>query len=265
MKVVILAGGVGSRLPDQTEAIPKPMIEIGGQPILWHIMSHFSHYGYTEFVVPVGYKGDQIRRYLMDYHTSDRDLRINVASGQVDFLRQDMADNWIVEVINTGIQTQTGGRILRLAPFLRETFMLTFGDGVSNVDLDALLDCHRANGRLATVTAVHPTPRFGELRLEGDEVVEFSEKPMEAGWVNGGYMVMEPGVFEYIEGDDTPLAPEPMRRLAKDGQLTAYHHDGFWQGVDTLRDKVLLEQLWDAGTPPWRMWDKAASLPASPK
>ena len=255
VKVVILAGGAGNRLADQSEAGPKPMVEIGGHPILWHIMRHYVHYGFNEFVVAVGYKGDLIKRYLMDYYTSQRDVRINVGSGAVDFLTDDVPMDWVVDVINTGLGTETGGRVLRLAPFLGdETFMLTFGDGVSDVDLNALLACHRANGRLATVTAVHPPPRFGELHLDRDEVVEFSEKPMESGWVNGGYMVMEPGVFEYIDGDETPLSPEPMRRLAKDGQLSAYSHKGFWQGVDTLRDKALLEQLWASGSPPWRVW-----------
>ena len=255
MKVAILAGGVGNRLAGDTEVGPKPMVEIGGHPLLWHIMSHYSHYGFNEFVIAVGYQGDHIKRYFADYRSFQNDVRIHVGSGEVEILTNGPAVDWVVDVVETGRWTESGGRVRRLAPHLGdETFMLTFGDGVADVDLGALLSLHRSHERLATVTAVHPPPRFGELRLDGDEVVEFSEKPMESGWINGGYMVMEPGVFEYIEGDDVPIAPEPMARLAKDGELVAYRHDGFWQGMDTMRDKVLLERLWRDGSPPWRIW-----------
>lgn len=255
MKVAILAGGVGSRLADETVVGPKPMIDVGGHPILWHIMSHYAHYGFTEFVIAAGYKGEQIKSYLAGYHTAQHDVRIHVGTGEVEIHDHDSALGWVVDVVDTGRWTQSGGRVKRLAPFLGdETFMLTFGDGVSDVDLAALVAHHRSEQKLATVTAVRPPPRFGELRLDGDEVTEFSEKPMESGWINGGYMVMEPGVFDYIADDEVPLTPEPMQRLAKDGELTAYRHEGFWQGLDTMRDKVLLEQLWNGGSPPWGVW-----------
>ena len=256
MKVAILAGGVGSRLGEETDVGPKPMIEIGGRPILWHIMHHYASYGFNEFVVAVGYKGERIKRYLADYFTAQQDVRIHVKTGQVLVYSRDLAEDWIVDVVDTGRWTESGGRVRRLAPFVGdETFMLTFGDAVSDLDLQAVLSLHRSEGRLATLTAVHPTPRFGELRLDGDEVVEFSEKPMESGWILGGYLVMEPGALDYISGDDEPLTPEPMQRLVKDRQLTVYRHNGFWQGIDAMRDKVLLEQLWNEGSPPWRTWE----------
>jgi len=256
MKVAILAGGAGSRLGEETDVGPKPMVEIGEHPILWHILRHYAYYGFNEFVVAVGHKGERIKRYLADYYTDQHNLRIHVASGDVSIYERDLAENWVVDVIDTGRDTETGGRVRRLAPYLGdETFMLTFGDAVSDLDLDALLALHRSEGRIATVTAVHPPPRFGELRLERDQVVEFSEKPMESGWILGGYMIMDPGVFEYISGDEEPLSPEPMQRLVKDGQLTVYRHTGFWHGIDAMRDKVLLEQLWNGGSPPWRIWE----------
>ncbi len=256
MKVAVLAGGVGSRLADQAEAGPKPMIEIAGRPILWHIMSHYAAYGFNEFVVAVGYKGELIKRYLANYYMDHQNLRIQVGTGEISLHGNHTPPSWVVDVVDTGRWTETGGRVHRLGPYLGdETFMLTFGDAVSDLDLGELLALHRREGRLATVTAVHPPPRFGELRLEGDQVVEFSEKPMESGWILGGYMVMEPGALEYMEGDDQPIAPEPMQRLVKDGQLSVYQHSGFWQGLDSMRDKVLLEQLWNGGSPPWRVWD----------
>lgn len=251
--MAILAGGAGSRLAEEREVGPKPMVEIGGRPMLWHILRHYSHYGHNEFVVAAGYKGDHIKRYLAEYHTTSADVRIEVSTGRVERLNDGTPEDWVVDVVDTGHWTASGGRVKRLAPHLDgETFMLTFGDGVSDVDLDALIALHRAEGRLATVTAVHPQPRFGELTLDGDLVVSFSEKPMKSGWVNGGFMVMEPGVFDYIEGDDVPLSPEPMSRLAKDGQLSVFRHQGFWHGLDTLRDKKALERLWDEG-PPWQL------------
>jgi glucose-1-phosphate cytidylyltransferase len=256
VKVAILAGGAGSRLGERADVGPKPMIEIGGRPVLWHIMRHYSHHGFNEFVVAVGYRGEIIKRYLADYQTESHDVRIDVATGSISVYEQNPAENWAVDVIDTGQWTETGGRVRRLARYLGgETFMLTFGDAVTDLDLGALVHLHRSEGRLATVTAVHPAPRFGELRLEGDLVVEFSEKPMESGWTLGGYMVMEPAVLEYIKGDDEPLSPEPMQRLVKDGELAVYRHTGFWQGIDAMRDKVLLEQLWHGGSPPWRVWD----------
>ena len=231
------------------------MVEIGGHPILWHIMHHYAYFGISEFVVAVGYRGSQIKSYLTNFSTANRDIRIRLASGEVEVLSREADENWVVDVIDTGISTETGGRIRRLGSSLRnETFMVTFGDSVSDVNITELVATHQKHGRLATVTAVHPPARFGELRLDGNEVIEFSEKPIESGWIIGGYMVMEPGVLEYIDGDDTALSPEPMERLAKDGQLTAYLHTGFWQGIDTLRDKILLENLWEHGSPPWRIW-----------
>lgn len=255
MKVGIVAGGVGSRLADETTVRAKPMIEIGERPLLWHILRHYRHFGFNEFVVAVGYKGEQIKHYLADYLVAESDIRIDVGRGEVTVHPSPSAEDWIVDVIDTGRSTESGGRVKRMAPWLGDgTFMLTFGDVVSDVDIDAVLAAHRAGGKLATVTAVHPPARFGELHLDGDEVIEFSEKPIGQGWIIGGYMVMEPDVFGYIEGD-VPLSPEPIERLAKDGQLTVYRHEGFWHGVDTLGDRKKLEKLWDDGTPPWRLWD----------
>jgi glucose-1-phosphate cytidylyltransferase len=255
MKTVILAGGVGNRLAGTTEVGPKPLIEIGERPILWHVMSHYSHFGFSEFIVAAGYRGDLIKRYFMDYHVAQHDVRIHVATGKVEIATPPDIADWVVDVIDTGLGTQSGGRIKRLAPQLAgEAFMATFGDGVGDIDLIALLDFHRSHGRIATVTAAHPSPRFGELRLDGDLVVEFSEKPMEAGWVFAGYMVFEPGVFEYITGDDEPISPESIARLAKDGELMAYRHEGFFHGVDTLRDIATLQELWSSSSPPWKVW-----------
>lgn len=255
MKVAILAGGVGNRLGGDTAPGPKPMVEIGGHPLLWHIMSHYSHYGFGEFVIAVGYRGDVIKRYFADFGLSEHDVRISLASGEVVVHGVPNNRDWVVDVVDTGRWTESGGRVLRLAPYLgEETFMLTFGDAVSDVDLHALLELHRAHGKLATITAVHPPPRFGELRLDESRVTEFSEKPMESGWVNGGFMVLEPGVLDYIDGDEVPLAPEPMERLVKDGELVGYRHEGFWQAMDSMRDKVLLDELWDSGSAPWKVW-----------
>jgi glucose-1-phosphate cytidylyltransferase len=255
VKIGIVAGGVGSRLPDETFVRPKPMIEIGGHPILWHIMSHYGHYGFNEFVVAVGYKGEQIKAYLADYHVTANDVRIHVGAGEVEIYGRSRGVDWVVDVVDTGRWTESGGRVKRMARYLGDqTFMVTFGDVVSDVDIDALLALHKDGGKLATVTAVRPPPRFGELTLSGSEVVDFSEKPRGSGWIIGGYMVMEPDVMGYIDGDHVPLAPEPIRRLQEDGQLTVHRHEGFWHGVDTLRDRKLLEQLWEDGSPPWRIW-----------
>ena len=251
-----MAGGVGNRLGGDTAEGPKPLVQIGGHPILWHIMSHYSAFGFVEFVIAVGYQGELIKRYFADFTLAEHDVRINLKTGDVETHGDSRREDWVVDVIDTGRWTESGGRVRRLAPFLEaDTFMLTFGDAVSDVDLSQLLDFHRSHGRLATVTAVHPPPRFGELRLDGEQVVEFSEKPMDAGWINGGFMVLEPGVLEYIDGDHVPLAPEPMQRLAKDGELIAYRHEGFWQSMDSMRDKVLLDELWESPSPPWRVWE----------
>jgi glucose-1-phosphate cytidylyltransferase len=258
VKVAILAGGLGSRLAEETEVRPKPMVEIGGWPILWHIMKHYAHHGFDDFVIALGYKGEYIKRYFVEYtNYNDTNLTVNFRDGSVSvhpsgrYERED----WTVQLIETGFMTATGGRISRLAPYMgNETFMLTWGDGVSNVDLATLLDFHRSHGKLATVTAVRPPARFGRLDLDGDVVAQFSEKPLEEGWINGAFFVLEPGVLDYVDGDDTQWEREPMERLAKDGQLMAYRHQSFWQCMDTLRDKKLLEDLWESGDPPWRVW-----------
>ncbi len=255
MKVAILAGGLGTRLAEETVTKPKPMVEVGNQPVLWHIMKHYSHHDFNEFVVALGYKGEYIKRWMVDYVSLASDLTIRGADGSVESHDSDCED-WTVSLVDTGQPTATGGRIKRLQPHLGDdTFMLTWGDGVSDVDLDALLDFHRSHGKLATMTAVRPPARFGHLELEGDRITEFSEKPQAGeGWINGAFFVLEPEIFDYIDGDDTQWEKEPLEHLAKDGQLMAYRHHGFWQCMDTIRDKKLLEQLWDDGGAPWKTW-----------
>jgi len=256
MKVAILAGGVGTRLAEETDIRPKPMVEIGGRPILWHIMKHYSHYGFNNFVIALGYKGQYIKKYMVDYCSLEGNLTVDLKTGEVQ-KDGDSTLGWTVELIDTGIETLTGGRIKRLQRRLDDgTFMLTWGDGVSDVDLNKLLAFHRSHGKLATLTAVRPTARFGHMEFEGDRVARFLEKPQTAeGWINGAFFVLEPGVFDYIDGDMTQWEREPMERLAADGELMAYRHTGFWQCMDTLRDKRLLQDLWDAGTAPWKIWD----------
>lgn len=254
MKCAILAGGRGSRLGEETELKPKPMVEIGGKPILWHIMKHYAQYGMHNFVVALGYKGDVIKKYMLDYHLLNSNISVSLRNGHVTPIDiEPENDGWNIDLINTGLNTMTGGRIKRLAPYLgNETFMLTWGDGVSDVNISDLLEFHKKHGKLATLTAVRPPARFGHLQLDDCQVVEFSEKPQTMeGWINGAFFVLEPEIFDYIDGDDTHWEHEPMERLAKEGQLMAYKHTGFWQCMDTLRDKVLLEKLWLSGTPPW--------------
>lgn len=255
MKVGILAGGFGSRLAEETEVKPKPMVEIGGRPIMWHIMMHYARYGFKNFVIALGYKGEVIKRYMVDYCSLHSNLTVNLKNGEVT-VHDGPKQDWTVELIDTGIQTQTGGRIRRLAPHLGNgTFMLTWGDGLSDIDLHALLDFHRSHGKLATVTAVRPPARYGYMRFDGSKVVEFTEKPqIGEGWINGAFFVLEPGVFDYIDGDETVWEKEPMERLAADGQLMAYRHRSFWQCMDTLREKYLLESLWQTGRAPWKSW-----------
>jgi glucose-1-phosphate cytidylyltransferase len=255
MKVAILAGGVGSRLSEETQLKPKPMIEIGSRPILWHIMKHYSNFGMNDFVIALGYKGEYIKKYFVDYCSVESNLTINLGSGQVS-RHNNHHPNWNVELIDTGVATLTGGRIKRLAPYIgRDTFMLTWGDGVSNVDLNELLRFHKSHGRLATVTAVRPPARFGHMTFDGNRVLEFSEKPQAAeGWINGAFFVLESQVFDYIDGDETAWEKEPMERLSREGQLMAYRHTDFWQCMDTLRDKGLLEALWQKGDAPWKTW-----------
>ena len=255
MKTAILAGGMGSRLAEETDIKPKPMVEIGGRPILWHIMQHYASYGFSQFVIALGYKGEIIKRYMLDYGLSEDDLTVSVSSG--DVLRHgNRRPDWTVDLVDTGVSTMTGGRIKRLQPYIGNSrFFLTWGDGVSNVNLKELLAFHTAHGKLATVTAVRPPARFGHMIFEGDRVREFSEKPQASeGWINGAFFCLEPQIFEYIEGDHIHWEKEPMERLARDGQLMAYRHTDFWQCMDTLRDRRLLETLWESGNAPWKVW-----------
>jgi glucose-1-phosphate cytidylyltransferase len=257
VKVAILAGGLGSRLQEETEIKPKPMVDIGGRPILWHIMKIYAAHGFNDFVVALGYKGDYIKRWMLEYSSLQGDLKVSLRDGEVHVLQEDRED-WTVSLVDTGVASMTGGRIKRLAPHVgSDTFMVTWGDGVADLDVRGLLDFHRAHGKLATVTAVRPPARFGELTLDGNgQVTAFAEKPQLAeGWINGAYFVLEPGVFDYIEDDMTQWEREPLERLAAEGQLMAYRHESFWQCMDTLRDKVLLEQLWSSPRPPWKVWD----------
>ncbi|MGH7718043.1 MAG: glucose-1-phosphate cytidylyltransferase [Gemmatimonadaceae bacterium] len=255
VKVVLLAGGVGSRLAEETEVKPKPMVEIGGRPILWHIMKHYAHHGFREFLVALGYRGEVIKRYFLDYFHLNGSLTIDLAAGQLRYGERECED-WLVHLVDTGLDTLTGGRVKRLEQWLRDgTFMVTYGDGVCDIDLTALLRFHRAHGRVATVTAVRPPARFGGLTFDGDYVHVFAEKPqIGEGWINGGFLVFEPTVFDYLTGDRTSLESDALERLAADRELVAYRHDSFWQCMDTLRDKRLLESLWHEGHAPWKVW-----------
>jgi glucose-1-phosphate cytidylyltransferase len=258
MKVVILAGGVGSRLMEETTSRPKPMVEIGGKPILWHIMKYYSEFGYREFVIALGYKGEYIKRWFVDFASLTTDLTIQTNNGSVS-CRRAHEEDWIVHLVDTGQRTGTAGRIRRLRRVVgHERFLLTWGDGVSDVDLDALVDFHEGHGRHCTLTAVRPPARFGHLELLEDAITTFSEKPQVGeGWINGAFFVCEPEVFDYIPGDETMFEREPLEGLAKDGQLMAYRHYGFWQCMDTLRDRVLLDKLWERDESPWRIWSSA--------
>ena len=255
MKVVLLAGGFGTRLSEETEKKPKPLVEVGGHPVLWHIMKHYGHYDFNDFIVALGYKGEMIKKYFVDYLNYHCDLKIDFAAGEV-IIGDRSVEDWTVELVDTGLNTLTGGRLKRLAPWLGgERFMVTYGDGVSNIDLRRLLEVHVSEGRLGTVTAVRPPARFGGIAFDGYMVSEFTEKPqIGEGWINGGFMVFEPEVLEYIDDDATSLEAHVLERLAGDGQLTAYQHEGFWQCVDTLRDLHLLNGMWEGGSPPWRIW-----------
>ncbi len=256
MKVVILAGGLGTRLAEETVVKPKPMVEVGAHPILWHIMKHYGHHGFKEFYVALGYRGESIKRFFLDYFNLSGSMTIDLSCGKVETRDQECED-WLVHLVDTGAGTQTGGRIKRLEPSLRDggTFMVTYGDGVCNVDLRRLLDFHKSHGRVATVTAVRPPARFGGLVFEGDMVTEFTEKPqIGEGWINGGFLVFEPRLFDYLEGDETVLESDALERLAEDRQLAAYRHEDFWQCMDTLRDKRLLETLWHENRAPWKVW-----------
>jgi glucose-1-phosphate cytidylyltransferase len=256
MKAVILAGGFGTRLSEETGTRPKPMVEIGGKPILWHIMKIYSHYGIDEFVICLGYKGYFIKEYFSNYYLHQSDVTFDLTSNTQTIHRAG-SENWKVTLVETGENTLTGGRIRRIKPYVKdeEAFCLTYGDGVSDVDIGALLALHRSEGRLATVTAVQPPGRFGALWLEENKVSGFREKPDgDGGWINGGFFVCSPKVIDYIEGDSTTWEQAPLEGLARDGQLSVHRHDGFWQPMDSLRDKNLLEGLWTGGKAPWKRW-----------
>lgn len=255
MKVVILAGGLGTRLTEETELKPKPMVEIGGRPILWHIMKHYAHHEFREFFIALGYRGEIVKRFFIDYCSLSGSMTIDLSQGVVNNHQNDCED-WLVHLKDTGNETNTGGRVKRLQPFLSDgPFMLTYGDGVSNVDLRKLLAFHREHGRAATVTAVRPPARFGGLIFDGDLVREFTEKPqIGEGWINGGFMVFEPRVFDYLDGDESSLEADGLEKLAADKQLVAFRHEEFWQCMDTMREVRLLETLWRTN-PPWKVWE----------
>jgi|TARA_B100000315_G_scaffold217938_1_gene218878 glucose-1-phosphate cytidylyltransferase len=256
LKVIILAGGLGTRLTEETIVKPKPMVEIGGYPILWHIMKIYSAYGIKEFIPTLGYKGEIIKNYFLDYQNTQTNISVDVSTGEIK--RYDSHDeNWIVHLLDTGAKTETGGRIKRGMQFAgRERIMATYGDGLGNINISELLEFHKSHGKLATLTAVRPPSRFGEVNFKGDQVVDFIEKSQVGeGWINGGFFVLEPKVKDYIEGDDTPFESYPLKTLSEEGQLMAYRHDGFWQPMDVIREKQLLEKLWQSGKAPWKVWD----------
>ncbi len=257
MKVVILAGGFGTRLMEETVVKPKPMVEVGGRPIIWHIMNIYAAYGFKEFIVALGYKGEVIKSYFLDQYYLENDFTINLSDGKKQ-VHDKAAKDWIVHLIDTGIATQTSGRIKRLAKWIgNEPFMLTYGDGVANVDIRQLIDYHKSRGKLATITAVRPPARFGALNFDGENmhVNDFIEKPqMGEGWINGGFFVLQPDVLDYLGGDSEIFERAPLQNLANNNQLVAYKHEGFWQCMDTLRDVRLLEGMWEAGAAPWKVW-----------
>jgi glucose-1-phosphate cytidylyltransferase len=256
MKVIILAGGLGTRLQEETEVKPKPMVEIGGRPILWHIMKHYAHFGFNEFIIALGYKGEIIKQYFLDYYTMHSDLTVDLSTGNVRVKNKE-CEKWVVHMVDTGLMTSTGGRIRRLKKWVAgETFMVTYGDGVTNLNLPEVINFHQQQGRIATVTAVRPPARFGGLMFNGDLAAHFTEKPQTGeGWINGGYLVFEPGIFDYLPDDKADLAAYTLEKLAADGQLAAYRHDDFWQCMDTLRDVDLLQRLWKQEAPPWKIWN----------
>lgn len=255
MKVAILAGGLGTRLSEETVLKPKPMVEIGGKPMLWHIMHYYAAYGFKEFVLALGYKGEMIKDYFLNYHYHARSLSVNLKTNEVN-IHDGNSEDWIVHLLDTGINTQTGGRIKRLANFIgNEPFMLTYGDGVSDVNLPELISYHQKRGKMVTLTAVRPVARFGQMVVEDGQVLQFTEKPqIGEGWINGGFFVMQPQIVDYIRDDSTSWEFESLEKLASDGQVSAYQHESFWQSMDTLRDVHLLEKIWQEGNAPWKIW-----------
>jgi glucose-1-phosphate cytidylyltransferase len=252
MKVVILAGGFGTRLSEYTESIPKPMVTIGGRPILWHIMKTYASYGHTDFYLALGYKAEVIKEYFLHYRNLNADFTIDLSNGDIKSYQSDEID-WKITLVQTGIESMTGGRLKRMQAYVgNEPFLLTYGDGISNIDIGKLLKFHRSHGKMVTVSAVHPLARFGELEISKEQVTSFQEKPQTTqGWINGGYFVIEPEFFDLIEGDDIILEKAPLENAAKNGELMAYHHNGFWQCMDTKRDRDSLEKMWLSGNPPW--------------
>jgi glucose-1-phosphate cytidylyltransferase len=247
---------MGTRLSEETEIKPKPMVEIGGRPILWHIMKIFAHHGLREFLIALGYKGEAIKRFFLDYHTLNGSMSVNLSTGAIES-REKGCEDWLIHLIETGDQSQTGGRIKRLESYVEgDTFMVTYGDGVADVNIKELLAFHRSHGRRATITAVHPPARYGELIFERDMIARFTEKPQTGeGWISGGFLVFEPEVLKYLKDDNSVLEKDALERLAAEGQLVAYKHNGFWQCMDTLRDKRQLEAAWATGNPPWKVWE----------
>jgi glucose-1-phosphate cytidylyltransferase len=256
LKVVILAGGLGTRLREETEYRPKPMVEIGGRPILWHIMKIYAHHGYSDFVICLGYKGSIIRDYFLNYQTQYCDFTITLGSGTIDIHGNHTEDGWSVTLADTGEKTMTGGRIARVRKYVGgRTFLATYGDGVANVDIHALLAFHRSQGKLATVTAVHPSSRYGELSIENGRIALFQEKPqVNEGWINGGFFAFEPAIFDLIAGDEDTLETGLLTRLVERDQLAVYQHQGFWQCMDTYREMQQLEEMWSHRVAPWRVW-----------
>lgn len=256
MKVVLLAGGLGSRLSEETHLRPKPMVEIGGQPILWHIMMLYSRYGLKDFIICLGYKGYYIKEYFANFILHRSDVTVDLANNRLEYGRQEGVPDWRVSLVDTGADTMTGGRLRRIRHLLGDdTFCMTYGDGVADVDIGELIAFHKAQGREATLTAVRPPGRYGATVIEGESVTRFEEKPAgDGGRINGGFFVLEPSVLDRIADDSTPFEAEPLSSLAADGQLSAYKHDGFWQAMDTLRDKTQLEALWASPNPPWKTW-----------
>ena len=254
MKIVILAGGKGTRIAEYTTRIPKPMVEKGEYPILWHILNWYAKFGYNDFVLALGYKAQVIKEYFLNYYALNNDFEVNLATGEIKYINK-RNRNWKVTLVDTGLDTMTGGRIKRLEKIIgKETFMVTYGDGLSNIDIDALLAFHKRSGKIATLSAVHPTARFGELRIDANQAVtSFKEKPqLDDGRINGGFFVLEPEIFDCIEGDSTIFEREPLECLVKRGELAAYKHDGFWQSMDTVRERQILEELWKTNSAPWK-------------
>ena len=255
MKIIILAGGFGTRLSEYTESIPKPMVAIGGKPILWHIMQRYAHYGHNDFYIALGYKAETIKEYFLTFSAINSDFSVDLSTGGIDVHNVDSGLDWKVTLVDTGQDTMTGGRVKRMQPYIgEEPFMLTYGDGVSDIDINTLIDFHQEHGKIVTITAVHPVARFGELEMDGNCVKSFQEKPqVTRGWINGGFFVCQPEFFDLIKNDSTILERDPLENVAQQNELMAYKHQGFWQCMDAKRDKDLLEELWQQNKAPWRV------------